>query len=145
MIRATNLGVFHASLDKFRAALAGHGARFVRQSAVALFNEVATGGQYSPGTPVDTGYARANWYAVSGYSGSRPPVAGGYGGAAGAATSLATLRLGEPVLIANPVPYIVALEYGTSRMAPRGFVRRAVQAWPQIAATVAARLGPVLK
>lgn len=83
------------------------------------------------GTPVDTGWARANWVPrigtpPKGTSGSPESVsvaaqslgiaqvAGGYRLAAG------------PVFISNNVPYIVFLNEGSSQQAPAGFVQNAV-------------------
>ena len=56
-------------------------------------------------TPVNTGYLRANWQ-VS-IKGNTMPV-----GEQGNLTVLATLRMGDKVIISNPVRYAARIEYG---------------------------------
>jgi hypothetical protein len=87
------------------------------------------------GTPVDTGWARANWIANV----STPltsPV--GMRDAAGVSQASAAQQQGlgkvlaykiqaGPVYISNNVDYIVKLNDGSSRQAPSGFVQRAIQ------------------
>lgn len=84
------------------------------------------------GTPVDTGWARANWIPSVGQS-SRDPV--GMPGNAGAAASaqqsgsaqvLSYTQGDGKVFITNNVPYIGALNDGHSKQQPRGFVQRAI-------------------
>lgn len=119
---------FALDLTKFADRIEVVGDRFVQRFAVALFNEIATGGQYAPGTPVDTGHARASWVGQ---------VAGR--GESGA-TALQTATLGEGIEISNPVPYVPFLEFGTVHMAPRGFIRRAVNAADALASDILDRL-----
>jgi len=88
------------------------------------------------GTPVDTGWARANWVprigeAFSGTAGSREAAEAGsinegigQSGVASVATSYKTER--GPVHITNNVPYILRLNEGSSRQAPAGFVQAAI-------------------
>jgi hypothetical protein len=90
-------------------------------------------------TPVDTSKALSNWVvSVSGstYGASAIPAlvpgAGGSSQAASAAIAKANgkealkrARAGSPVAIINVVPYIVALNEGSSQQAPAGFVDRA--------------------
>lgn len=89
------------------------------------------------GTPVDTGWARANWLVnigtpflqpfgtrdqaeAAGWRSGAPPTAGlGQG-------TIATYKLGPPVFISNNVPYITRLNDGSSSQAPRGFVQAAI-------------------
>lgn len=88
-------------------------------------------------TPVDTGWARANW--LPGIGGAptneapRPDNGQGIVSAGGrqsaAVASFATsynLRQGE-VFIVNNVPYILQLNEGSSRQAPAGFVQAAIR------------------
>lgn len=101
---------------------------------VSLFNEMATGGKYSPGTPVDTGYARANWSAGIGAASSQEVAATDQATVgARAQQDLLNAKIGDVIEFRNNAHYIRYLEYGTSRMAPRGFVRAAVAAAPQLA------------
>lgn len=83
------------------------------------------------GTPVDTGWARANWIpSIStptvAPAGSRQAVSIGPS-AVGAATVAATYKLRDGrVYIVNAVPYIKKLNQGSSRKAPAAFVQRAI-------------------
>jgi hypothetical protein len=83
------------------------------------------------GTPVDTGWARANWV---------PAIGSPYEGTAGSkkalnlgvqqqaiATVATSYRLSQgPIYISNNVPYIVLLNEGSSKQAPAGFVQNAI-------------------
>jgi len=101
---------------------------------VLLFNEMSTGGRYSKGTPVDTGYARANWSAgIGGASTATVTAAEQTTVSARAQQDLLRARVGDIVEFRNNAHYIGYLEYGTSRMAPRGFIRAAIAAAPQLA------------
>ena len=83
-------------------------------------------------TPVDTGWARANWVPYIGQPVNRPTPPRGNEGAArasqvgGQAEVLSyDLRQGA-VTISNGVPYIVDLNRGSSTQAPAGFVEAAI-------------------
>jgi len=90
------------------------------------------------GTPVDTGWARANWIPVLGRPSRRAAARPGddeqtRGAAAAlgaqqqsAVAAIATgYRLSQGrITIANNVPYIVPLNEGSSRQAPAGFVQQ---------------------
>ncbi len=85
------------------------------------------------GTPVDTGWARANWLTnvgtpfltpIGSYEqakeGSVPAAGFGLG-------SIASYKLPfGKVFISNNVPYIVNLNEGSSKKAPAGFVQAAI-------------------
>ena len=84
-------------------------------------------------TPVDTGWARANWIPAVG----RPqPTAVGSRGNAGAAEAVGAagsarvlgyrLRRGK-AFVTNNVPYIEVLNNGHSKQEPAGFVQRAIR------------------
>lgn len=83
-------------------------------------------------TPVDTGWARANWVPSIGNSvnvpaGTRESVTVG-DQQAGIATVAVTYTLSQGrVFITNNVPYIETLNEGSSRQAPAMFVQRAIQ------------------
>lgn len=88
-------------------------------------------------TPVDTGWARANWVPSMGQPKLKdlPPtrpddsqaVAGATAEQQGAVAGLLayTLKRGM-VFVTNNVPYILDLNDGTSTQAPTGFVQRAI-------------------
>lgn len=82
------------------------------------------------GTPVDTGWARANWVPAigtrfEGTAGSRSAVSEG-DAQAGIASVLAYKLAQGRVIISNNVPYIGGLNEGTSRQAPAAFVQAAI-------------------
>ena len=86
-------------------------------------------------TPVDTGWARANWVPSIGSPGDAPVGSRGSDGASEAAAAQAAGRtavLGYKlqrgrVFISNHVPYIQSLNDGSSQQAPAGFVQSAVR------------------
>lgn len=89
------------------------------------------------GTPVDTGFARANWLPRIGQPaekavGTRPAKKGDPGvdesGVEAGIAEIATLfRIGiGNIYITNHVPYVAALNAGSSRQAPAGFIERAI-------------------
>ena len=86
-------------------------------------------------TPVDTGWARANWVPrigqpFEGTSGTRPAAGSTFsGGAEQAAGQAAVLgyKLSKGLVhVTNNVPYIEALNDGHSPQEPAGFVQRAI-------------------
>lgn len=83
-------------------------------------------------TPVDTGWARANWVPSIGASVSvpAPNTGGGVGSAqakqAAGIASVLGYTLGPVVYVSNNVPYITKLNEGSSKQAPQGFVQAAV-------------------
>ena len=102
------------------------GARVVVAIVTKLHAELVTH------TPVDTGWARANWVPSVG---APVPAAAGSPGNAGAgqaatATGLAQVhayRLNQGIVYTtNNVPYIIPLNDGHSAQEPAGFVQRAV-------------------
>lgn len=87
------------------------------------------------GTPVDTGWARANWVprlttAFEGTAGTREQAERGSVDAATAAKGEADVlrfKLKDArVHVTNNVHYITELNDGSSRQAPRGFVQAAI-------------------
>lgn len=87
------------------------------------------------GTPVDTGWASANWWPAVGTAPTGnigTPEQGSVGGrqaqqAAGVAQVLSYTLSTAPIYITNNVPYINRLNNGWSQQSPAGFVDRAVQ------------------
>lgn len=109
------------------AQIAENLAGAVAGEAKALVLDIANELRRAPplGTPVQTGHARRNWI---------PSVGAPHEGEidsdgefeAGIAAVLA-YQLGEgPLFVANSAPYISALNDGTSKQAPAGFVEVAV-------------------
>lgn len=102
-------------------------AQSVDKMFVDLFAEVVRR------TPVDTGRAAAGWRwgrNAAGRAGARPDAS-----VMGRATTSRTGRFAWTIW--NPVPYVVYLEYGWSRQAPRGMLR---VAFSDLAANLRSRL-----
>lgn len=130
-----------ASFARWRETLQRNGRLLVQGVAQTLANEIHSGGKYSPGTPIDTGFARANWDAALG-----GVPTGGSAGSPGAALermegAAQALTVGETWVAANNAPYIGRLEFDQwSAQAPDGFVRPAARAIQQIVDEVGAHL-----
>lgn len=87
------------------------------------------GEQLVAATPVDTGYARANWRPSINVPAVVPISALDPTGAQTAArikTVSRLARIGDEVWIANNAPYIGKLNQGSSPQAPAGFVQSSV-------------------
>lgn len=93
-------------------------------------------------TPVDTGFLRGSWYAALGAAptGAGPPDPGGQGSVARMNLVAANVRLGDVYYAANGAKYAAAVEYGTSRMHPRAYVRATLARADSIAQATALRL-----
>lgn len=110
------------------------GARFdkvLRLTFYDLAENVVVGGRYSPGTPVDIGFARASWWL--GVNRPGPPVqpASPPGGTLAPGidpAQLAAARAGDILYLSTNCAYIRPLEYGHSGQAPQGMLRLAVAA-----------------
>ena len=102
--------------------------RAVRVAALAVDQGVVLA------TPVDTGRARSNWIVSLGFpilSNVDPTTEGGDAAAQKAlsqgAAIISAYRPGlGPVYITNGVPYILALEHGSSRQAPAGMLAQGI-------------------
>lgn len=112
---------------------------YTRAEIVALAVNIDANLRDSPplGTPVDTGWARANWVSSIGApysSGSNPkhPTAGEVSAQENEQTQGLNSVLGwrvddGPIYITNNVPYIGALNAGHSSQSPPGFVQAAIE------------------
>lgn len=112
-------------------ALEGFVERRVTQLALDIVaNLVAAPSE--GGTPVDTGWARANWQPNIGgpartTSGSRESVTSAAQNEGLGALVGWRLASGAKIHITNNVPYIGFLNQGTSKQAPAGFVQAAIR------------------
>lgn len=110
-----------AEMAKVRAFL----ANALKQLVLEINRELRQNG--SPGTPVDTGHARANWVPSVGR-----PFEQEVDGTSGAAASsgiaeVLAFKLGDGWLyVSNNVPYIQQLNRGHSKKAPALFVEQCV-------------------
>lgn len=105
---------------------------FIRQLFATVALNVIGGGSYGPGTPVDTGFARASWRIGL----NRPGAALGSARPNQIVTSLAGARAGDKLILSNNTKYIRRLEYGHSQQAPQGMVRVVFMKVDQIAKDV---------
>lgn len=135
--------------------------RLVQGTAMTLYNEMSSGGRYSPGTPVGNpslwknpapkgyvgGFHRASWDAAIG---SLPqgavvdkgnPTPGIAAADAQVTGVVASLEPGQTLYATNNGPGIRRLEFtGWSSQAPDGFVRPAAEAIQPIADEVTTHL-----
>lgn len=76
-------------------------------------------------TPVDTGAARAHWFAQGSLDGpfdKSKTDKGGSATKARAKSSLKSVRIGDRVYLVNTAPYFIFLERGSSDQAPQGII-----------------------
>jgi hypothetical protein len=130
---------FKRRLGEFTTLIEERAKLAIRGTARELYNEMSSGGQFSPGTPIDTGFHRWHWDASVGAI-----PAGGNAGSEGAAAervegAIADFDVGDTLFITNNGPAIRRLEFDAwSTQAPDGFVRPAIEAGPQIVEKVVA-------
>lgn len=115
--------------------------RFTRGEVIALALNVNANLRSNPplGTPIDTGWASANWVPSVGQPYDDPnagqvrePSAAQVAGRAALAqqgeNDVLSWRNGDgPIFSTNNVPYIGALNNGHSGQSPRGFVQAAIE------------------
>jgi hypothetical protein len=128
--------------------------RVLRASSQDVAESVSVGSAYSPGTPVDTGFARSMWTATRGaaavVAAPRPDdlEAGALTGAASSAASemnlvCASADLPDTITLANATEYLPYLEDGSTQ--PRapfvsGWIAQTVAAWPAIVSDAVRRV-----
>lgn len=92
--------------------------RIVRAVTLSLFNGIIRD------TPVDTGRARGNWQTTVGIPAKGEIERDGAEAAIAEVEANTPPGAGQMTYLANDLPYIEALEEGTSKQAPSGMVRR---------------------
>lgn len=129
---------FKAQLKTFDELLRGRLDLVTQETALVVMENVVVGGEYGPGSPVDTGYFRSAW--VVGIN--DVPVGGDPTGRARTTDdgegplypiampsemtlALAGVKAGDVITGLNPAVYGIPLEYGHSPQAesPPGIVR----------------------
>lgn len=117
---------FSLQIDQFAKRAGSAADLVVRKVCLDLFSDITNN------TPVDTGRARANWFAsINTPSNARVEYAGAASAAANQAISDAQAAIakatGNVLWISNNLPYIYRLEFeGWSKQAPNGMVRLAI-------------------
>lgn len=125
---------FKAPIAAFAKLLNLSQETVVRVIANELWVGITTGARITPGTPVDTGRARASWIMSEGAPATAVPPPGEYSIPGGPVPVSGK----QSVFIVSNLDYIKPLEYGHSQQAPQGFVRLAI-------AEVAARIELIVK
>ena len=123
----------------------------LREAAQDVAENVSVGGAFAPGTPVDTGFARANWDATLGTPSSEPlqaptgDAAETFSGTTDAmALVIATADLPDTITLYNNTEYLPFLEDGrTTPIDPQfrsGWIAETAHAWPTIVHLAAQRV-----
>jgi hypothetical protein len=119
---------FAADLDKFASKTRIKADTVVRKVTLDLFGEVVQR------TPVDTGMARANWQIginerpTGTVNGTNWKQNMGHS----MTQSSGQIKAGGVNYITNNLPYIIKLEYGSSKQAPQGMARITVSKFQEI-------------
>ncbi|WHI46596.1 hypothetical protein [Microbulbifer sp. VAAF005] len=112
---------FSASLKQFNEDALAEADRLYRATNIELFNSVIRD------TPVDTGRARGNWQTTVGAPAQSSSLRLDRSGAEAQTEVIQNVRgLDKVNYLINNLPYIQPLEYGHSKQAPAGMVRRNV-------------------
>ena len=134
---------FTATIDAFTRQLEGKLDQFVQDVALEAAEAIVVGNEFSPGTPVDTGFARASWWAsinsLGGAQGTVVPSAGAGAESVSAMSLVITkAKAGDIIYLLNNAAYIEMLEKGWSDQAPVGMVQVTLAAAQLIVNKVAA-------
>ena len=125
MIEVRNQKNFEARLDGFAKKIGVDVGILIKKLSFDIFADVVAG------TPVDTGRAMNNWVINVGTPSREVTDQGGDVGSIIASKTAEAFALPagpfSTVWISNNLPYIVFLEEGSSKQAPRGWVAAAVQ------------------
>lgn len=120
---------FASDLNKFRLKVGLRSEMVCRKVLLDLTTDIVKG------TPVDTGHARANWQIGISVAPSGEIQGTDKSGAAAIAAAVPQVQLfgpGKVAYLANNAPYIMQLEYGSSKQAPAGMARIAVAKWQAV-------------
>jgi hypothetical protein len=152
-VRKVHIKEFTAVLDKQKTAMPRAIKRLVQGIILEVCEGVIVGNEFSPGTPVDTGYARASWWLSidgKGQAPALPDIDQSSRGKdkiavidfdAAALAEIASIVPGQEVRLNNNAEHILPLERGHSKQAPVGMVAVAANALPAIVAKVKKQQG----
>lgn len=113
---------FFAGLERWQQRFKVKADQGIRAVALRMFNNIIRR------TPVDTGFARNNWYPslnekIVPPKGTKETAdKTGSGALSKTASTVASGKMGDAFYLQNGVPYIGALENGHSGQAPEGMV-----------------------
>jgi hypothetical protein len=136
------MSTFSADISQWVAKAKANQDALVRQTVQEMAFRIVQG------SPVDTGFFRACWWASINHVGPNPhhprPGKQRAGGAVPTVdrivTTIMTGKAGDVFYLLNNAEYAMPLEYGHSKQAPAGIVRPVVAAAPHIVEQVAAQL-----
>ena len=138
---APDIRSFEAAIDRMIGKVKADGTAVFRGTCNVVTENIVAGGQYGPGTPVDTGFARDSWTpGLNGEGAYRQPSEHAHGAApAGEDPSVVggivgELNLGDIYYCTSNCAYQRALDYGHSGQAPNGHVRLVMDQLPAIVA-----------
>jgi hypothetical protein len=152
MTRKMNTQEFVAYLEEYKQITRVKLNQLVRGVIFECAENVIVGGEFSPGTPVDTGYARAAWWVSVDGDGTPPHLPEVNQSARGKdkipvidispdqLNRIMDVIAGQHVSLNNNARHIVPLENGHSQQAPTGMVRQTANAIHAIVAKVRGQL-----
>lgn len=127
------------------------GGKLLRAVASKTGEGLVAGNEFSPGTPVDTGFARASWFVTEGENPGahpNPPLQDEHGNLVPGTGSdpngpgvLVGAQLGDIINWINDADYIVELDNGHSQQAPAGMTAGIVASFDTLVEREQARLG----
>lgn len=143
-----SLGEFTATLDQWGTQLEDYLDQLVQNVTFEIAENIIVGGEFAPGTPIDTGFARASWWiSINEMGGPHQPADNP--GKTTTAVDPATLaagtqgKAGDLIWILTNTVYMPALEFGHSDQAPQGMIRLTLSAGQRIVDKVAQQMGAV--
>jgi hypothetical protein len=114
-----------------------------RQMAVFKQSAQAVAETLTNTAPVDTGFLRAGLQLAINQSlpsaSQHHPGGNSFSLPAGYAATISNAKIGDYITLGYVANYAVFLEYGTAKIAPRGWVRAAAMQWPQIVSRVSSQ------
>jgi len=131
------LAGFTADVEKWKPRLGTLTGEMIQELCLTIAQNIVVGGQFSPGTPVDTGYARSSWFVVVNDATGESAVVGvndrGVQAMDQISLTLLGVKSGDIVYLLTNTVYMRRLEYGHSQQAPAGMVRLTMAAGNLIA------------
>lgn len=106
--------------DKVENIMLGRMEKLMKMASIEFFRQVIIS------TPVDTGRARYGWYITVNAPSTKTPPEGNYAVPdINNHSNVGTFTVKDKLYITNNVPYITALNNGSSKQAPARFVENA--------------------
>ena len=106
--------------EKIEQIMLGRTEKLMKMASVEFFRQVIIS------TPVDTGRARYGWYITVNAPSTQTPPEGNYVVPdINSHSNVGTFTVKDKLYITNNVPYITALNNGSSKQAPARFVENA--------------------